>query len=185
MRNLTEQQVLKALPHSNWDWSNPHGESSNQIYRTIKGLWAEEALYQKLSKSGLNPRRIDYNVQVEGMNRDIDAIIFDRERIDAKSVNPHHPSNYLKPNNRKYFDWYYFYDVKFTCDFNKENLTIDNCHDLLQVVNIKPVNWGYNDKFLHFNHVKPNITNPVHGNVIGLDEFLDIKEFVEVVCSLK
>jgi len=183
MRNLTIQEVIKRLEYSNWDWSNQHGESKNQLYRTIKGLWAEVALESILTTSGINPRRIEYGVGIPGIKKDIDALIFNKERIDAKSCNPYLHFNYLKPDNGKYYDWYFFYNIEFTCDFNKKKLTIDNCHDLLQVVNIKPVNVGYNVKFLHHSYVTPKISEPHHGN-INEPEFIDIKEFVKIVCSL-
>jgi len=184
MRDLTKQEVIKRLEYSNWDWSNPHGESKNIVYRTIKGLWAELSLEYKLKHSGINPRLIEYNIPIPGIKKDIDARIFNIETIDAKGCNPFLNSNYLKPNNREYFDWYYFFDFKFTCDFNKGNLTIDNCHDLLKAVNISPVKTGYNEKFLSFDYVKPRVGQEHHGMLVGEYEFIDIKEFVKVVCSL-
>lgn len=183
MRNLTKQEVIKRLEYSNWDWSNPFGESKNMVYRTIKGLWAELALETLLLHSGINNRLIEYNIPIPGIKKDIDARIFNIHTIDAKSCNPYLPTNYLKPDNREYFNWYFFYDIIFTCDYNKEKLTVDNCHDLLEVVNIKPVNTGYNGKFLHFDNVKPRLGNRIHGNVKNPD-FKDIKEFVKIVCSI-
>lgn len=184
MRDLTIQEVVKRLEYSNWDWSNQHGESKNIVYRTIKGLWAELALAYTLSSSGINPRRIEYNVPIPGLKKDIDAEIFNIHRIDAKGCNPYLHSNYLKPDNGKYFDYYFFYNFRFSCDYNKENLVIDNCHDLLKAVNIQPLNHGYNGKFLHYSHVKPRISEPHHGRLVGEPEFLDITEFVKVICSL-
>jgi len=183
MRNLTKQEVIKVLDHSSWDWSNPHGESKGQIYRTIKGLWAELALEYALRWTGINPRMIEYNIPVDGQNRDIDARIFKRETIDAKGCNPYLSTNYLKPNNRKYFDWYFFYNFTFTCQYDKENLSIDNCDELLKYSNIKETQAKFNWKFLHFDNVKPKF-NPIHGDIIESD-FKNIKEFTKVVCSLQ